>query len=235
MALDTSSISLQFKNVLGRVPTQAEMDYLGKFMSEGSLGAHEIGQILQATPEYQNTQLQKNLGQYGDVLQASDTQSLQRGADIAGAQAQSRFAGLGRPGSSALAASVFGSTGQMASDLAAKRQSALASFYGQGLQTNAAMGAGQGQGLLERGYGLRDETRQRQYQIEDRNYMKQLYDEYASKQSRAQRRGALGGLVGGAGGAALGGALGNYLAPGVGGMAGARLGAGLGQSAGGLF
>lgn len=225
----------QFARVLGRAPSEAETQYFQKFLDEKSIQDHEIGQILQASPEYQNTQLGKDTAAYGQKLAANDQQILEQGAGIAGAQATSRFAGLGRPNSSALAASVFGQTGQLAGNLAQSRQTALASFYGQGLQRNAALGVQGGQGAIERGYGLRDETRQRAYDVEDRNYMKTVYDEYQARQSRNQRNQAFGGLLGGGAGALIGAGGGALLGGPAGAMAGSRLGAGIGGGAGGLF
>lgn len=224
----------QFYRVLGRAPTQDEVGYFSKFTEAGELQPEEIGQILQSLPEFQGKQLGRDTDAFGQRLQANDSRILQEGADIAGAQATSRFAGLGRPNSSAMAAQVFGQTGQLANSLAQSRQSALAQFYGQGMQNNAALGARQGQEARERGYGLRDESRERGYQIEDRNYMKGLYDEYSNRQSRSQRKQALGGGIAGIAGGLGGAYLGSFAGPG-GTMAGARLGAGLGQGFGGLF
>ena len=170
--MPVNSIGEQFSRVLGRAPSQDEMDYFKKFLDAGELQGHEIGQILQSTPEFQESQLNKNVAAYDTRLQAADAEALQRGVDVAGAQATSRFAGLSRPNSSALAASVFGKAGQLAGDMASRRASALADFYGQGLQGNAARTADIGAGLQGRAYGLRDETRQRGYQLEDYYRMK---------------------------------------------------------------
>lgn len=173
------ALTNQFRDVLGRLPSQDELDYFQKFITEGRIQPQEVGQILQSTPEFQQTQLNKNTEAYGQRLDASNNEALQRGADVAGAQAQSRFAGLGRPNSSALAASVFGQTGQLAGQLAQQKQSALASFYGQGLQTNQNAYAQQGQGILNNAYGMRDEERiaqrNRNWEIED--YYRQQNDE----------------------------------------------------------
>lgn len=169
-----TDINSQFQQILGRAATPDEQAFLNKFINEGSLQPQEIGQFLQSLPEYQDTLLNKNVAAYDQRLQAADTQALQQGADIAGAQATSRFAGLGRPNSSALAAQVYGQTGQLSQGLAQRRQSALADFYGRGLQQNATLAGSQGQAALNRGYGLRDEGRRRQYEIED--YYRQKND-----------------------------------------------------------
>lgn len=147
---DFTQAAQQFQQILGRAPTQDEINYFSKHLDEGNLMPQEIGQILQSTPEYQNSQLTKNTAEFGDQLNAQNGAIL----DMAGAKANSRFAGLGRPNTSAMGASVMQAGGQ----LAQQRQSALASFYGQGLQNNANMAAQQGQGAVARAYGLRDAT-----------------------------------------------------------------------------
>ena len=155
-----SKINGQFQNLLGREVSQDEFGYFQKLIDSGQLDVHEIGQILQSHPEYQNKQLNADTEAYGAKLAAGDNQILQQGADVAGAQAQSRFASLGRPNSSAMAAQVYGQTGQIAQGLAQRRQGALADFYGKGLQNNAALGAQNGQGALARSYFTQDRAHQ---------------------------------------------------------------------------
>jgi len=222
-----SGIASQFQSILGRAPTTAEAEYFNKFLTEGSIQAHEVGQILQATPEFQQTQLQKNTTDFGQKLQAGDERIMQQGADIAGAQATSRFAGLGRPNSSALAASVFSQQGQLAGNLAQSRQSALADFYGRGLQQNQALYQQGGQSGLDRAYGLRDETRQFGQQMQLAKYQQDNYNNYLSQANRAKKRQGMGAAIG----AGIGGIAGAYGGP-MGSMAGASAGA---QVGGGLF
>lgn len=166
MSADYNALNDQFQQLLGRQISPDEFQYLGKFMNEGNLQGHEIGQLVQSLPEYQNNLLNKNTAQFGQQLNAQNQAILGQ----AGAEANSRFASLGRPNTSAIGASILQAGGQ----LAQQRQSALADFYGRGLQQNAALGVQQGQNALNRGYGLRDETRQRGYQIED--YYRQQND-----------------------------------------------------------
>lgn len=224
-----ADINEQFRSILGRAPTQAETDYFQKFLSEGSIQPYEVGQILQATPEFQQARLQKDTADYGQKLQESDNQIMQRGADIAGAQAASRFAGLGRPNSSALAASVFGQQGQLATGLAQQRQSALASFYGQGLQNNASLYQQGGQNGLERAYGLRDESRQFAQQQDLANRGMAAYNGYLDRANRQQRQQGMASF----GGAIAGGLVGGLI-PG-GSPLGAMAGSSIGSKAGGLF
>jgi hypothetical protein len=173
VSVDSSGIVGQFQNILGRAPTQSEINYFSKFIGEGQLQEQEIGQILQSTPEFQQTLLQKNTQQFGDQLNQQNSAIL----DQAAAATNSRFASLGRSGSSAMAASVAQAGGQ----LAQQRQSALAQFYGQGLQNNAANQYRQGQDALSRGYGRQEEARGRSYQMDD--YYRQQNDYNTAKKS----------------------------------------------------
>lgn len=218
-----ADISQQFAQFLGRAPNPDELAYFQKFIQQEGIQPHEVGLMLQGTPEFQGQQLNRDTQAYGAQLAQGDQGILDRAA----ATAQSRFAGLGRNVTSAQ----VGALSQVAQNLAQDRQSALAAFYGQGLQGNRSLQAGLGQGALERAYGLRDETRQRGYQIEDRNYMKWAYDDYLSKQNASARRGALGSTIGGLAGAGLGA----YFGGPTGAMVGGRLGSGVGGNAGGLF
>ena len=163
----------QILSLLGRSATPEEVAYFNKFIADEGVTPYEIGQMVQSSPEYQGKQLDQNATAYMDKLNASNADIL----GMAGAQAQSRFASLGRPATSAQA----GALGQAAQNLAMSRQNSLAAFYGQGLQNNAAMAASQGMNAQNRAFGLRDERRQRQYQIED--YYRQQNDYQNSKNS----------------------------------------------------
>lgn len=163
---DYNALNQQFQQLLGRDISQDEFKYLGKFMDDGQLQGHEIGQIVQSMPEFQRQQLDRDANAFSEKLNAQNSSIL----DQAAASANSQFANLGRPVSSGMVAQVAQAGGQ----LAQQRQSALAAFYGGGLQNNMANQYGQGQNSLNRGYGLRDEARQRGYQIED--YYRQQND-----------------------------------------------------------
>lgn len=168
------AIAQQFQEILGRVPTQDEIDYFGRFIKDGELQPHEIGLILQTLPEFQQSQLQKNTAQFGEQLNTQNAAIL----DQAAAAANSRFAGLGRPTTSALGASVLRAGGQLAQD----RQNALASFYGRGLEGNVALGQKLGTASIQRGYNERDTKRQRGWDIQD--YYRQK-DDYESARRAA--------------------------------------------------
>ncbi len=172
---DSAPIQEQFQAILGRAATPSELQYLGKFMDEGHLQPQEIGQFLQSMPEFQQTQLNKNTQAYGAQLNEQNKAIL----DQAGAAANSRFASLGRPNTSAQGASVLQAGGQ----LAQQRQSLLADFYGRGLNQNQALGAQQGSYALQRGYGQRDEQKRRNWEIED--YYRQQNDFNTSQNARS--------------------------------------------------
>ena len=159
-------INRQFSQLLGRGASADELAYLGKFIDEGHLQPFEISQLIQAMPEYQQKQLNADTSAYGDLLAKSDADVLGK----AGAAINSQFARLGRPVSSGQ----VGALAQVGQNLAQQRQSALAQFYGNGLNTNRSLAQGYGQNALSRGYGLRDEARHRGWEIED--YYRQQND-----------------------------------------------------------
>lgn len=219
-----SDITAQYRQILGREPSRAELEYYDKFLKEGGIGLQEIGQSIQSSPEYQNKLLDQNTQKYGEQLGQYDQQILNQAGDTI----NSKFAGLGRPVSSGR----VGALAQTAQGLAQQRQSQLAAFYGQGLSNNAGLGVQQGQDALARGYGLRDEARQRGYQIDDMNRYKDMYETYMNRQGRAQKNGAIGQLAGTALGAGVG-----FAATGTpqGAQLGAQYGSAFGYNAGGLF
>ncbi len=164
--VDTGALQNQFRQHLGREATPEELAHMGKFIDQGEMDVSEIGQFLQSTPEYQQNRLNTDTNALDTRLQASDSAILGRAGDVATA----KYAELGRPQTSALGASVMSAAGSLAQN----RQSALASFYSNGLQRNAALGAQQGTDALNRGYQNRTDTRNRQWSIED--YYRQKND-----------------------------------------------------------
>lgn len=153
------SVNNLFLQHLGRAGTPEELDYLTRFINEGHLNPAEVGNYLQSIPEYQQGQLTRDTAAYGAELDKGTAPVL----DQAAARINSQFAGQGRPISSAQG----GALAQVAQNLAMNKQSALADFYGKGITMNRSAMVGMGKDAINRGYGLRDEARQRQYQIED--------------------------------------------------------------------
>ena len=78
----------QFREVLDREPTQAELDYLRRFLQIEDMDPYEIGQYLKGLPEHQLSALNTDTEAYEKKLTEGDLATVQRGADIAGAQAQ---------------------------------------------------------------------------------------------------------------------------------------------------
>jgi len=172
-----ADINQYFQDHLGRAADQGEFDFFNRLISNGHIQPYEIGQVLQGTPEYQSALLSKNTAKYGDQLNAQNAGIL----DQAAAAANSRFTSLGRPVTSAQSASVLQAGGQ----LAQQRQSALADFYGRGLQQNASISQMQGNSALGRAYQLQDESRQRAYQLDDFNRMHDLQQDQMNASNHA--------------------------------------------------
>lgn len=224
------AIADAFTKVLGRSPSKAEIDYFQKFINQGDLSELEVEQILGGLPEAQQTRLTQQGQQYGDMLAANDSNLLAK----AYGQANSDFRRLGRADSSGLNSAYAGA----AQNLGMNRQNALAQFYGQGLQGINQSYAGLGQGVQDRGYGLRDDRTKfdRDFSLAQYWYTRQSndYQDQLNAQNRANRRGAILGLGGAALGAVAGGYGGSMLGPGfIGG--GAKMGAGFGGQMGGIF
>ena len=216
-------IFTQFRNVLGRDPNQSEIDYYNKFLeTSNGLDPYELGQALQATPEFQTKQTETLGKQYEQQLANADVNTLNQAAN----QINSNFSALGRGNSSALTAQLA----QVSQGLANQRQSALADFYRGGAANTVNMSQNRGMGAIERAYGLRDEARQRGYQIDDLNRYQDIYNDYLNRQAKTQRRQAIaqgvGTLFGTAVGAGAGAAMGN---PAAGAQMGSQYGSMLGN------
>lgn len=218
-AASREALDQQFQAILGRPANAAERAYMSKLMDSGDIGAHEIGQILQGTPEFQNKLLEQNTTAFGNKLNQQNEAILGQAGNVA----QARFAGLGRPQTSAIGASV----GQAAGSLAQSRQSTLANFYGQGLNQQAQNYQAGANNALERSYGIQDENRQF---IQNYQLAKLQGDQYGNAVNQANslaRKQAQGRAIG-SGIGAIGGAV-------VGGPFGAAAGANVGGQFGGLF
>lgn len=227
-AVDSNQVAQALRQGLGRNPTQSEIDQYSKYIKTGDLTYGEIGQIAQGLPEADRARLDTYATQYGNALGANDQQFLSQAADTFGAKANSQFASMGRPNSSAMAAQVFGQGGQLAGQLAQQRQSQIAAFYGQGLQNNMGAFRDQGQDALHRAYSLQDGRTAFNRGLLGYQTQRNDYGVDLENQSRMNQRDAFNKL----GGSLIGAGLGSM---GGGGMAGARLGAGIGGQAGGLF
>lgn len=197
------------------------LKYLQTFIDQGHLTPYEAAQLLQSTPQAQERRLPGQAQQYSDYMGQQDNAIMQKSAD----SLTSQFYQQGRPRSSGY----VGAYANAARDLAISRQPMLAQFYGQGLQNvNNAYGQ-YGQQFMQRGQGLQDQARQRQWAIEDFYTQQNSYNDYLNAANRRNRNQQIGSLVGTGIGAAAG-----SVVPGVGTMMGARIGGALGGGFGGL-
>mgnify|MGYP001561664900 FL=1 len=218
-------IGTQFQEALGREAKPEEIAYFEKFMKEGQLDPYEVGQILKSTPEAQTSLQKKQYEELSGQLGKYDEQLL--------GQAQSQLTGqyrqMGRPFTSAY----DNAFAQAAQQLAMNRQPFMTQYLAGGQGDLRSQYLGAGQQAIGRGYGLRDETRQRGYALEDYYRQADYYNNLMNQQNRWNKNQALFG----AGGALLGAGIGAVV-PG-GGMDGAQLGGQLGglfgKGAGSLF
>lgn len=215
------AIEDQFMRVLGRAPRPDEVAYFQKFINDGDLSEYEIGEILGGTPEAQGAMFRKQGEEYAGILARGDEDMLNRAQD----SIRSDFYQAGRPASSGY----LGAYSQAARDLAMARQGQMAGYYGRGFPGLQEQGIQQAYQSRNRGAGLRDERRQRAYQIEDYYRQKNDYESFMKSQDRRgfgrkllgagiQMAGTIGaGYAGGLGLAAGLGARGLAAAGGVGG------------------
>lgn len=208
-----------FRQFLGRAPSQQELDFFGKFIDEGHLQPYEVGQYLQASPEATQSRLPAQTQEYSQVLAGQDEAIMSRAGD----QLASQFYQQGRPRSSGYTAAYLNA----ARDLAISRQPQVADFYRQGAQGVSQGFQRFGEGGVERGYGLRDQMRQRQWGIDDYYRQQNDFNSYLRGQESRNLRGSLINAGIGLGTRGIGAGMG---AMGSGGWAGASEGFGLGGS-----
>lgn len=67
------TIDQMYQDLLARGATPAELEHLGTMMATGEIDPYEIQQFIQATPEYQTAQTERNVSKLGDVLKGYDT------------------------------------------------------------------------------------------------------------------------------------------------------------------
>ena len=209
-----------FRRTLGREARADEFDFFRKFIDEGDLSLLEVGQVLEGSPEAQQTRQRGQRQEYADFLAGSDKQVLGQAGD----ELTSRFRQMGRTPSSSGYVAAFADT---ARQLAMARQAQLAPFVAGGLQDLQGAYAAGGAGAQARGFGQRDLKQQRAWGIEDYYREKSDYDNYLNQQQRLNRQRTMAQF----GGAAIGAGVGGFL----GGVPGARAGAGGGGSGGGIF
>lgn len=150
-------VAREVQRVLGRAATQAELDFFGKFIDEGHLQPYEVGQFLEQSSEGQQARLPGMVNQYSQQMAQNDDQIMSRAGD----QLRSQFAQQGRGFQGSGYAAAYANASR---DLALSRRQEIGNFYGQQMGNIAG---GYGADSLQRGYGLRDEQRKRNWSIED--------------------------------------------------------------------
>lgn len=106
------------QSLLGRAPTQNELDHYGTLIASGQADPYQIQQFIQATPEYQNAQDTTFRKGVDTQLQQSDSQFF----DTQKGNIAQTYAQMGRATSPALDVALT----QLASQLNSNRQSYLA-------------------------------------------------------------------------------------------------------------
>lgn len=203
MAWNRQDLTTAFQSALGREPSDSELAFLGPYLEAGHITPYEVGKYLQGTPEAQQSRLAQQQTAYSDILSKNNSTILNQAADAA----NSRFAQAGRQFSSGQTNSVI----QAGQQLAAQQSPMLANFYGQGQYGLNQDYTSEGQGSLSRAYGLADQSRMRQWQLNDYDRQKNDYNDFLrGQQGRNLQSGLLSGAFGLAGAGI--GALGMYAA-----------------------
>lgn len=214
-----------FKEYFGRDATPDELNYYNKFISQEGMTPYEVGQSLQATPEYQNKLFQQQIPQLEQMYARNDERMLGQAGDALAR----RFAQQGRTTTGSGYTQAYMNA---ARDLAARRNTQLADFYQGGLNQMRQIPYAQGQGATQRQYGIRDSNTDWQRQLQMYQLQKSDYDNYLNQANRRARNQGIGSLVGSGLGAAAG-----FAMPGAGPFAaylGSQMGSGLGSTFGGF-
>lgn len=217
MPITENDIREQIKQSLGREATQAEINSFMQYANNGSvsLTPFDVGQILQGTPEYQNTMLGKQGGQFNELISQGDNRLLGNAQGMLTSQFAQQGRSIGNSG-------YLNAFAQAAANIAQAKQQQLASFYGGGFGEIRQNAAGQGNTAQQFGRSQQESSLDRSREIEDYYRMQNDYNTSMSSQRRRERVGAFGSIVGGAIGA-------------YGGPVGAIAGSKIGGSLGGLF
>jgi len=227
-------VTQEFQTQLGRAPTQDELTYFGSLMASGQQG-YQVGQALQQTQEYQNTQNTNFQNQLQKQLQ--DSNSTYFNQYIAPSiQSQSALSGQS-PSSSALTAQL--------SQAALQQNQGLQNFLGgvtaQNYQNSTANASNQYNQLMGQQYGLQNANvsnalSNQQYNMQYNQNLSMYQMQQQAYSDYLNRYGKTGGLAGGLSGALKGGVQGATLGGKYGGPYGAILGgiggAGLGGYSG---
>lgn len=215
-------VTNQFQSILGRAPTQDELNHFGSLMATGTVDAYQMQDFLKSQPEYQ----QKQVDALSGKLSGYDKQYYQEQILPA---TEAAFAKQGR----SLDSSGFSAAlGQTASQQNIDRQKYLA-----GLTVNNNANAyqqyvdsvNQNKNLQ---YTSATAGTNRLNQYQDYAIQQNAYNQYLSRYGKRQSNaGAYGSLIGGT----LGGVAGGIYGDPAGAYAGYTLGSGLGGAAGNIY
>jgi hypothetical protein len=220
-----------FQSLLNRGATQAELQHFGQLMATGEVDPYEIEQFVKSGTEYQTKQDTAFRSGLNTELQAAEAPETARQRE----NILSRYASMGRTGSSALDFAITDMLGKVAE----KRQGFLANLsasqYGSNKATarsdyetslgdymkNWEAEKSKGPSYLNRAWNIGDYNRQSQ--------------DYANWVNSQKRKSGLGGGIGSLVGAGVGALGAGLVTGGMGAPAGAALGASLGGGGGGLY
>jgi len=170
-----ADISGIFQQMLGRAPTGEENMYFNDLIQKGELSPYQLNYFLQGTPEYQQIASQKSIQEVQRSQQAYDEVMFPKMQE----QAISRFAKMGRPGSSGLESTVAIEQ----ANLARERGMQTAGMVRQDAQSRMGYGqqvAGTAQQQL---YGRQEQRAQYEQQLE----MQRRQAEYQKLENERQQ------------------------------------------------
>lgn len=177
MAIQREQLNRIFQRELGRDARPDEFDFFSRFVREGDLQQYEIGETLGATPEAAKQDLRAQTEMFRSELGRSDKGILGEAGDVLAG----RFAAQGRSGRGSAFTAAFANA---AADLARIRQGQVAQFLGRGIPQAFGQRQQFGQAVRERGYGLRDERRQRNQRLADWRMQLEAQQDMLKTQSR---------------------------------------------------
>lgn len=170
------SIKSSVQETLGRAPTEAELGYFGKQMEAGNLDAYGLQDFLKGTSEYQTKYADTARTKLAGELGAVDTQYL----DKIGSQLESKYASMGRKGSSAFGSALINA----GKDLATERTGYLANIgYNAALSGQDSLKAAYNNRLSQM-YASQQNLPTAQNQSAQRYYSNQDYYRQAAAQER---------------------------------------------------
>lgn len=229
------AVKQQFQSVLGRDPSQSELDHFSTMIAQGTADPYSVGQGLQTLPEYTSKQDTTARDALRTELSSADTKYLN---EQVMPSITSQFAQAGRDvssGSAPLAAALANAAKQTNNqretylatvghdDYTNQRQQTINNYLNN--QARAYQTADQS---TMRGYQITDQNTARANNLQDYLTQQSAYNDYLQNYGRKNKGGGsvfAGAAQGGLSGAAAGGSVGGPWGALIGGVAGAGLGA----------